>query len=198
MARAQGPGKRIDGGGLAIAAPYARIYAQAQPILTGSNPGTYDSNGQYLHFRYYGNLNLGARSGGNQTPGGVVPVDFVQNRIVVEFDVVSSFTLPFEGFLELIGGAGDWIFGMQVHEYVDRQFYQPELRTLRTRRARGAPFTIPDFHTYFSSIDPAATFILPDGSTMSPGAILPGINVTAGTPITVGPSNTWIVTGWRG
>jgi hypothetical protein len=197
MARALGPGVRIDGGGLAIAGPFARIYAQAQP-LGGANPGTYDSNGQYLHFRYHGNLNLGARSGGNQTPGGVVAPDFVPNKIVVEFDVASCFTLPFEGFLELVGGDGDWIFGMEVTAYIDPQFYEPELRTLRTRRNRGAPFTIPNFHTYFTSLDPAATFILPGGEIMSPGANLPGVNVTAGTTITVGPTPTWVTTGWRG
>lgn len=197
MALARGVGQQIDGGGLAVQAR-SRVYAQVQPILGGTNPGTYDANGQYLHFRYEGNLDLGARSGGNQIPPGGPPADFMPNKIVVEFDSQSSFTLPFAGQLYLVGGEGEWKFGMFIHDIVDQSFYQPELRTLSTFRRAGSTFVIPDFHTYILGTNPAATIILPTGALLSPNTVLPGTNIVAGTQVTIGGTSTTLVTGWKG
>lgn len=199
MATARGIGLPIDGGGLAVPAR-ARIYAQVQPITTGTaNPGRADASGQGLHFRYEGNLNLGARSGGNQTPGAApTPIDYVPNKIVVEFDAQSCITLPFEGQLTLVGGLGEWKFGMFVHDILDEQFYQPQFRSLSTFRRAGSTFVVPDFHTYILGINPAATFILPDTTVLAPSNVIPGTAIVPGTTLTVGGSSTRIVTGWIG
>lgn len=204
MARANGPGRAIDGGGLSINGRYARVYCQVQSVrvdpntgLPLANPGTFDSEGQYLHIRYEGNLDLGARSGGNQIPGGVSPVDFVPNKIVVEFDAQSEFVLPFEGFVSLVGGSGEWKFGLQVIDYVDARTYEPELRWLSTFRRAGSVFVVPDFHTYIMSTDPDATVLLPTGNTLVPGNLIPGQTIVAGTAVTLAADNT-IKTGWRG
>ena len=202
MTLAQGPGNRITGGGLGVCA-YARVYAVVQPLFfdaTGAplaDPGTVDSNGQYLHVRYSGNWDLGARSGPVDIPGGVVPIDYVQNKIVVEFDAQSYFTCPFEGMLELVGGKGQYKFGWFVHDVVDKQFYSPELRTLRTFRQEGVPFVVPDFHTYILGSNTGDQFLLPTGDTLEPSIVLPGSNIMAGLPL-FPIQTTTIITGWKG
>jgi hypothetical protein len=202
---ANGPDKQIDGGGLAINGRYARVYCQVQPVLIDpnngvplANPGTFDARGQYLHIRYEGNLNLGARSGGNQIPGGVLPADYVPNKVVVEFDAQSMFTLPFEGQLSLVGGRGMWKFGWQVVGYGDERDYQEDIRWLSTFKRAASSFTVPDNHTYIMSADPTATVILPTGNPLVPGNLIPGQTIIAGTTVTLGASDNTLKTGWKG
>ena len=210
MATAAGAGNKIDKGYLAVPA-FARVYAQVQPIADPLDPGRVDTDGRELHVRYTGNLNLRARSGqvpnpvANQvnaplTAPTVIPADFVPNTIVVEFDAVSSFTVPFDGMIELVGGLGQWKFGLGLLEVMDPQFYTPKMRTLKTYLIRrGVTFTVPNFHTFLLGIDPSNSFELPGGTKCSPGVVLPGISVTAGWEITnLGGSATWVLTGWEG
>ncbi len=204
MALANGPGRAISGGGLAINGKYARVYCKVRPVLfdpnTGApvpNPGTFDSAGQYLHVRYSGNMDLGSRSGGNQIPGGVMPVDFVENKIVVEFDALSMFTLPFEGMIELVGGAGEWSFGFQGVDYVEARDYEPDYHWLSTYKREGSAFVIPDNHTFIMASNPTATVTLPTGNVLVPGNLIPGQTIISGIPVIVNGDNT-IKTAWRG
>ena len=200
MATAQGTGRKIDGGGLGVPA-YARVYAFLKPITVAEGAavaGTYDTTGRYPHFRYKGNLNLGARSGGNQTPGGVVPRDFMPNFIEVEFDLVSCFTLPFDGQLEIVGGLGEWKFGVQIAGLIDPGTYEPELRTLRTLVPNASTFTVPDNHTYIYGVNQATAVMLPGVVQMDLSSVAPGTNIIPGTQITGGARDTWLLTGWRG
>lgn len=198
MALAVGPGQKISGGGMSVPA-YARVYCVVQPLpATAGNErspavraGGQDANGQYLHFLYEGNLDLRARSGGNQDPSAP---DFVPNKIVVEFDAESCFTVPFDGHLYLVGGVGNWKFGMFWHEVVGPGDYRPTLRTLRTYQAAGAMFTVPDFHTTILGSNSQNQFTLPTGDILEPSVLLPGSNITAGTQLGVINSTT-VITG---
>jgi hypothetical protein len=191
--------RKISGGGCAVAA-YQRVYVQIQPLLVDAsgaplaNPGTIDSQGHYLHIQYSGNLNLRARSGGNQDPN---QLDFVPNKIVVEFDGISMFTVPFEGEIQLVGGEGQYKFGLYPAEVIDKQFYQPTLRTLRTFLSAGAPFTVPDFHTYILGANSASQYTLPTGDLLEPSVVLPGSNIMPGLQL-VSVKRGTAITGWVG
>jgi len=202
---ANGFGQPITGGGLAIAGKYARVYCQVQPLSGIGSPagaGRVDTGGQYLHVRYYGNLNLGARSGGNQiayTAAAATnpPPDYIPNQIVVDFDAQSEFTLPFEGRIELVGGLGEWKFGLQVLDYTDPRDYRPEWRWLSTFREGGSILVVPDFHTYIMGADPGATATLPTGDPIVPGNIIPGQPIIAGLQLHVNRNGSF-KTAWRG
>ena len=214
MALAQGIGLPIAGGGLAVKA-YSRIYAQVQPLTGAADPGRRDGEGRNLHFRYECNLNLGARSGGNQNTNvttytnsavpsaATVPVDFMPNRLVVEFDSQSFFTLPFDGQLYLVGGKGEWKFGITVLDVLCAEYYKPELRLLSTVQEKNSPFVVPDNHTYISGGDGAilqATAGLANQYTLSNN--LPGTIVTPGVEYLILPASPapicTIFTGWLG
>jgi hypothetical protein len=205
---AQGARNRISGGGAGINGRYARVYFQVQPLLVDAAgvplaaPGTIDAAGRYLHVRYRGNLDLNARSGGNQIAqqpgGGPPPIDFVPNYIEVEFDAQSFMTLPFEGQVELVGGLGQYKFGIFVDAYVERQLYVPVHRYLTTFVATGATFTVPDFHTFMLATSPNT--VLRDLNTnvdFVPSTVLPGNDVVAGTQYRAA-QDTVIKTGWYG
>lgn len=230
MSLAGGPGVVIAGGGLSLPAPYLRVHCQIQPIIAGgvaASKGTYDTNGNYLHVVYEGNLNLGARSNGNQTsvnnsglnpmPGAAPPLeteapDFVPNKIITPFDGVTEFTLPFEGTIYLAGGAGNYKFGLQVIDMVDARWYAPQIRYLRrVFHAPDAPsgsFNVPDFHTFIMGTNATDTFLIdppasaPDGhgtTIFAPGVNMPGVQIIPGSRVTVSPGNpnTTILTGVR-
>ena len=203
MAVANGPGQQISGGGMAVPAG-ARVVCWIKPLLFDAsgnplvNPGGPDSKGNYLHIRYSGNLNLRSRSGGNQIPGGVPPLDFVQNKIVVEFDAQSTMTFPHEGMIELVGGVGQYLFGFDVDAITDTQFYQPVHRWLQTFVPLGGTFTVPDWHTFILATNSATRLLDPvSGVQLEPSVLLPGNSVISGQQFIV-PQNTVIKTGWYG
>jgi hypothetical protein len=193
-----GVGGRISGGGWNIPKPYMRIYTGVYPLsgsklLPGQSPGGPDASGQYLHFRFNGSLNVASRSGGLDPNAN----DFAPNQIAVEFDAVTCFTLPFCGYLELIGGSGEWSFWISPHDVTHAEFYQPQYRYLRTQLGEGQPFTIPANHTYLLGSSLNAVFTAPDGTELQPSLLLPGTQVIAGTVYTPRIA-TDILTGWYG
>lgn len=221
MARAQGPGISI--GGLALPAKYLRVFAQAEPYRDPTAPtqqGSYDALGNYLHVKYEANLDLGARSNGNQTsvnttglnpmPGMGGPIesqalDFVANKMVVEFDAVTQFTLPFEGTLYLVGGYGDYKWSLQVIDMVDARWYAPQARYLRRVYTPGGAvlpgFRIPSYHTLIMGTNPTDTVYidplpgtptdLPGYATLTPGVNAPGAQIIPNTYVEIAnPSTT--------
>jgi len=194
----------------------AFIYTQIKPLTSPPPLGpqapltingfTNPYAGTYLHFLYIGNANMNYRTSSDPTQP-----DYVPQQISVEFEAPGTFTVPFDGTLQFVGGnpaceflAYIYYGGRSCSEdalvgRIDTSNYSPMFHFLRhfPDPSGALAFTVPDNHTVLLGYDPAATFTV-NGITVTPGVNLPGTTVSPGdlvVPTSIAPV---AVTGWWG
>jgi len=168
------------------------VWVEIKPLSIADgavDPGraSLDPSGRttWLHVKYTGNITPITRSSSNPSA-----IDYVAPQTIIEFDSPTIFQVPFDGSIQLVGGAGEYKWYVYQNEERGCEAppfneYTPTEKYLRIQLGESANFTIPDNHTFLRGtgsnfpvtyMDPvlAPVVLTPDttwpGTMVAPGA----------------------------